>query len=279
MANPLHESENYSMEKSIMKQFISLVAIVAVVAFFAMPAHAQTWSNTLYGQEGTANDGYGTINAAGQGPAGNSSDNYTNWKYQTGAGSWSGVYSWDGDAWLTEAESGDETIDVECDIELYWAETIENNKIYFHVGNTFSLTNPQRTAYVNGTYAANHPEYLGISFQNPPSNKVEADFDLGTGTIAGGMVGTVDNHGTDISSESFDIQFMLSLNGGAYVPPTSFGAGAHGTIPAALWWSPTATGMTLGTGTQSWFVRILPDAGQADGNYILDPVMVAAPEL
>ena len=259
-----------------------LLIAVAVIGMCTMSVSAQSYSNTLYGQEGTASDGYGTIDASGQGPAGDASDNYTNWKYQYGSGSWSGVYSWDGDAWLTEAESGDSQIDVECDIELYWAETIENNKIYFHIGNPFTATTTDKTAYVDGTYAANHLEYVGISFDN--TSKEESDFEGDgsggyTGVVLDGMVGTIDNHNTDISSESFDIRFQLSMNGGAYIPPTSFGAGAHNTIPSSLWWSPTATGMTLGTGTMSWQVRIYPGADQADGNYNLDPVMVVAPVL
>jgi hypothetical protein len=93
------------------------------------------------------------------------------------------------------------------------------------------------------------------------------------------MVGSVDNHGTDISSESFDIEFLMSCNGGAYTTPCNFGFGAHNTIPSTLWWSPVDVGMTTGTGTWSWRVRIYPAAGQPDGNYALDPLVVAAPVL
>jgi hypothetical protein len=268
-----------------MKKYIVLFAAVALVAFMVMPLQAQTYSNTLYGQEGGGGaypDGYTGINAAGQGPANDASDNYTNWKYQYGSGSSSAVYSWDSDAWLEFENTGDSQIDVECDIELYWSESIENNKIYFHIGNPFTATNADKTAYVNGTYASNHLEWVGISFDN--TTKEEEDFETGgttgyTGVVLGGMVGSIGNHNNDISSESFDIRFLLSTNGGAYITPGNFGEGAHNTIPSTLWWSPIDTGQTLGTGTLSYQVRIFPDPGQQDGNYNLDPVIVAAPSL
>jgi hypothetical protein len=260
-----------------MKKLLALVVVVAVVGLFTLPAMAANYANTLYGQEGTGADGYSLINAAGQGPAHNATDNYTNWKYQTGAGSWSGVYSWDGDAWLKFDVSGNSDIKVECDIEMYWSETTANNEIYFHMGNPFTATDADKTAIVTGTYATNHPMYVGISFDG--TSKVEGDFELATGIVKDGMVGTIDIGGRSIVPASFDIQFLCSLNGSAYLAPTSFGAGAHGTEPACLWWSPTVTGMTLGNGTMNFLVKILPAASQADGNYHLDPVIVTAPVL
>jgi len=261
-----------------MKKVLALVIVVAVVGLFTQPAMA-AYANTAYGQEGTTADGYQAIDASGQGPAGDITDNYTNWKYQTGAGSYSGIYSWDGDAWLDITETGDSIIDVECDIEMYWSETTANNKIYFHIGNPFTATTADKTAIVNGTYATNHPMYVGISFDG--TTKVEADFDLATGIVSGGMVGTVDIGGRDISTESFDIMFLCRLNGGSYLVPTSFGAGSHGTQPACLWWDPTTTGMTtaLGNGTMDFLVKVLPANSQPDGNYHLDPVIVKAPTL
>ena len=264
-----------------MKKVLALLVALAVVGLLTLPAMAQTYSNTLYGQEGTGSDGYGTIDASGQGPAGDAGHS-TNWKYQYGSGSWSGIYSWDGDAWLEITNTGDAQIDVECDIEMYWSDTIADNKIYFHVGNPSTLTAADKTAYVTGTYAGNHLMWLGISFDN--TSKVEADFETGgptgyTGRVLGGMVGTIDNHDTDISAESFDIVFLMECNGGAYVGPGSFGAGAHNTIPSSLWWDPTDVGQTVGAGTMSWKVEIEPAAWQVDGNYRLDPVIVKAPTL
>jgi len=263
-----------------MRYLITLIAFAAIAAVMAVPATAQ-YANTLYGQEGTAADGYPGINAAGQGPAGDETDNCTNWKYQYGSGSWSGVYSWDGDAWLTCSESGDSKIEIEADIEMYWAETIENNKIYFHLGNPFTADAPAKQAYVNGTYATNNLMYVGISFDG--TSKTDADFESDasglTGRVLGGMVGSVDIGGRDISAEAFDVKFSLRVNGGAWTTPSNFGYGAHDTIPNSLWWSPISTGMTLGTGTMQWLVQIEPDAAQPDGNYYLDPAIVAAPVL
>ncbi len=256
------------------------ISMLAVLALAAMPAMAQTYSNTAYGQEGVeGKDGYMAINASGQGPVKDVTDNYTNWSYQYGSGAWSGVYSWDGDAWLEITGTGDSSIDVECDIEMYWSETTANNKIYFHIGNPVTASTADKTAIVNGTYATNHPMYIGISFDG--TGKEEGDFIIATGTVKGGMVGTVDIGGRSITTEKFDIQFMARLNGGAWLYPTSFGAGSHGTQPACLWWSPTVTGMmtALGSGSMDWLVRVLPDAAQADGNYNLEPEIVASPEL
>ena len=263
-----------------MRYLITLIAFAAIAAMMAVPATAD-YDNTLYGQEGTGADGYPAIDASGQGPAKDDSDNYTNWKYQYGSGSWSGVYSWDGHAWLTEAADGDSKIEIEADIEMYWAETIENNKIYFHLGNPFTADAAAKRAYVNGTYATNNLMYVGISFDG--TSKTDGDFETDggglTGRVLNGMVGSVDIGGRDIRSEAFDVKFSLSVNGGAWTTPSNFGSGAHGTIIDTLWWHPVEVGMTLGTGTMLWKVEIEPDTAQPDGNYHLDPAIVAAPVL
>lgn len=260
-------------------KILTTIAIIALVAFMALPAMAQTYSNTYYGQEGTGSDGYLPINASGQGPMGDVTDNYTNWSYQYGSGSYSAIYSWDGDAWLVITDVDDAVIDVETDIEMYWSETTANNKIYFHIGNPFTATEADKSATVNGTYATNHPMYVGISFDG--TSKVAEDFHMDTGIVDDAMVGTVDIGGRDISAESFDVMFLCRLNGGSWLTPTSFGAGSHDTQPACLWWNPTVTGMmtALGTGTMDFFVKILPAASQPDGNYHLDPTIVASPML
>jgi hypothetical protein len=257
------------------------IALIAIMGLLAMPAMAQTYSNTLYGQEGTVADGVNPPDASGQGPAGDAGHS-TNWKYQYGSGTWAGVYSWDGDAWLEVYSTGDSEIEVECDIEMYWSESIADNKIYFHLGDPFNATAGDKTAIVSGTYACNHLMYLGISFAG--TTKEEADFETGgptgyTGRVFDGMVGTIDNHGVDISAESFDIVFLMNCNGGAYTTPCNFGVGAHATILSTLWWHPTDVGMTIGSGVWTWKVIIEPPAGQADGNYVLDPEIVAAPQI
>lgn len=262
-----------------MKKALALAIVVAVVGLFTLPANAATGNNTAYGQEGTGADGYAAINAAGQGPGGPTgtvADSQANWNWQTGSGSYSAIYSWDSDAWLVIATSGDSDIDVECDIEMYWSETTANNKIYFHIGNPFTATDAQKTAIVNGTYATNHPMYVGIQF---PALKDESSFHFDTGIVTGGMVGTVDIGGRDISDQKFDVMFLLSFNGGAYLVPTSFGDGSHGTQHQVLWWDTMKAGNLVGNGTFDFLVKVLPTTGQADGNYYLDPVIVTAPVL
>ncbi|MCX7015860.1 MAG: hypothetical protein NTW86_25450 [Candidatus Sumerlaeota bacterium] len=262
-----------------MKKALVLMAAFAIIGLLATQVSAAPgdYANTLYGQEGTAADGYGAINATGHGPAGPSA-NYLNWKWQSGSGAVSEVYSWDGDAWLVISQTGDEAIEVEADIEMFWSETTANNKIYFHIGNPSTLSDNDRLAYVSGTYAGNHPMYVGISFEGTSKNA--GSFELATGTVKDGMVGSVDNHGTVITDQKFDISFCLSINGGPCIYPTSFGDGAHGTEPACLWWSPTATDMINQLhGYMVWCVTIHPKIDQADGNYALDPVLVSAPVL
>jgi len=259
-----------------MKKVLAFLVVVAVVGLFTLPANA-AYDNTAYGQEGGGSDGYGAIDATGEGPEGDVTDNYTNWKWQSGSGSYSAIYSWDTDAWLVINDSNSSSIKVECDIEMYWSETTVNNEIYFHIGNPFTATTADKTAIVNGTYATNHPMYVGISFAS--TDKEDTDFELATGIVSDGMVGTVNIAGQSIATEKFDIMFLLSFNGGAYEVPTSFGNGSHDTQTSVLWWDTMKTLNLTGTGTMNFLVRVLPPAGQADGNYHLDPVIVKAPML
>jgi hypothetical protein len=257
-----------------MKKVLALAIVVAVVGLFTLPAMADpTYSNTAYGQEGIdGKDGYTAINAAGHGPTGTAGST-ENWKWQTGSGDYSAIYSWDSDAWLVISQHGDSDIDVECDIEMYWSETTANNKIYFHIGNPFTATDPDKTAIVTGTYATNHPMYVGIQF---PTAKT---IDLATGIVTDAMEGTLDIGGRSISAEKFDVMFLMRFNGGSYLVPTSFGDGSHGTQHNVLWWDTMKVGNLVGSGTMDFLVKVLPDAGQADGNYNLDPVIVTAPVL
>ncbi len=158
-----------------MKKLFIAIAMFAIAALLSGVVYAQTYSNTLYNQEGTGSDGYSPINASGQGPAGDDSDNYTNWKWKSGSGSWSGVYSWDTDAWLTIDQQDDEGLKIECDIEMYCATTTVDNEIYFHLGNPYSASPGNLTAYVTGTMTSNNGQYLGISFEG--TSKDEDSFE------------------------------------------------------------------------------------------------------
>ena len=247
------------------------LALVAVLALFAMPAMA---ASSLYDQEGTGADGYAPIDATGQGPA---NPDWTNWKYQYGGSTWSGVYGDTG--WIEESSTGDSVLDVEADIEMYYSEEFSNNKIYFHLGNIYTATVADKTAYVNGTFTSNNGMYIGISFAG--TGKTEANMlkDGGgnfTGEVQDAMVGAIDVLGRDISSQNFNVLFLLDAGAG-WTTPVSYGDGASGTIEDTLWW--LVNGGAAGSYNVTWLVRMLPELHQPDGNYNLEPVVVVAPTL
>lgn len=256
------------------------LTLLIIVGLFALPAIAADEKGTLYQQEGTGADGYPTINADGQGPDG-VADNWTNWQWQTGGGTWSGVYRKDG--WLKESSSGDPNLDIECDIEMYYSESYSNNKIYFHIGNIYTaLLDPATdlTATFSGTFSSNNGMYIGICFANTgksPDDMVQDPPGSYTGEVKDAMRGTIDVLGRDISSESFNAKFALRWDANPWQTPVSYGAGASGTILKTLWW--LVNNGDKGSYNITWKVELLPDAHQADGNYNLDPAMVVAPVL
>ena len=264
-----------------MRTVLTALAAIALVALVATPVLAGDPDGTLYQQEGTGADGYGTINADGQGPAQDATDNWTNWIWQTGGGSWSGVYRDDG--WLTEASSGDPNVDIEADIEMYYSEEYTNNKIYFHIGNIYTaLQNPETdlTATFNGTFSSNNGMYIGICFENTgkaPEDML-TDENGYTGEVQDAMVGTIDVLGRPISDQSFNAKFLLSSDAGAtWETPITYGEGASGTVLETLWW--LVEGGAAGTHNVTWKVELLPAEHQPDGNYNLDPALVIAPLL
>ena len=256
-----------------MKKTLMMLGVLGLVC---LPLLAQTPAS-LYDQEGTADDGYTNINAAGQGPFGGDADDYSNWIYQYGGGSWSGVYG-DG-GWIEETSTGDSTIEIECDIEMYYMESFSNNKIYFHIGNPFTAGNPEKTAYVDGTVSYNNGMYIGISLYG--TGKTEDDLVKDgngdyTGEIIDAMVGTIDVLGRDISDQAFNARFLLDWGTG-YMPPITYGSGSQGTQVDVLWW--LVDDGNIGTYNLTWQVRLYPDTYQPDGNYFFDPAIVAAAEL
>jgi hypothetical protein len=261
-----------------MRNTITLLTIVAVISLFALPVLAGDAGGTLYQQEGTTADGYAAINADGQGPVGDSA-NWTNWKWQYGSGTWSGVYMDSG--WLEESSSGDPNLDIEADIEMYYSESYANNKIYFHLGNIYTATQADKTAYVDGTFTCNNGQYLGISFDGTSKDESDMLKDGGgnyTGEVQDAMVGTKDVLGRNISSENFNVKLLLSWDSGTtYNTPISYGDGASGTIQDTLWW--LINGGQKGSYNLKWSVELLPETHQADGNYKFDPALVAAPIL
>ena len=264
-----------------MKKVLAFAVATAICA--ALPALAvQDAGGTLYEQEGTLNDGYLTIDATNQGPAHPAdSDNWTNWKYQYGGGTWTGVYRKDGWLEVAGSSSGDSEIDIECDIEMYYTEEFSNNKIYFHLGNIYTATQNDKTADVDGQFTSNNGMYIGICFENTSKNPVDMLQDLAgnyTGEIVDAMVGTIDVLGRDITSEAFNVKILMSWdNGVTFHAPDTFGTGASNTIFETLWW--LIDNGNAGNYPVKWRIELLPEQHQPDGNYHFDPGVVATPLL
>ena len=243
-------------------------AVAAVSAFLCSPVLGQDATGSLYDQEGTTADGYGTIDATGQGPAGDAGST-SNWKYQYGSGAYTGIYKASG--WMDVSDTGDSTIDIECDIEMFYTETFSGNKVYFHIGDPFAASAADKTAVVDGTFVANNGMYIGISFDG--TSKTEADMlmDGGnyTGEVANALVGTVDVLGRDISAEKFNAKFSLDWSNDAGATwsgpqaPVSFGTGASGTILNTLWW--LVNNGDKGSYQLKYNIELLMPADQADG--------------
>jgi len=259
-----------------MKKLFTAIAMLAIVALISLPVIAAPGS--LYDQEGTGDDGPAGIDASGQALGANPSS--TNWKWQTGGGTWSAIYG-GSSGWLEESSTGDMSLKVEADIELFMSQEVSNNEIYFHIGNLYSATLADKTAYVDGTMTYNNGMWLGISFAELGGDpiKVEADFekdggDNYTGVILGGMQSDTDSW----REQDNQMDLEIKLNWGAgWTPPDSFGSGSHGTIVHTLWW--LVDGGNPGTYNYQWRVRLLPAPDQADGDYYLDPQIVATPVL
>lgn len=267
-----------------MKKLLLMLTVIGVCMFLTNPLIAQTsqGQGTLYQQEGGDFDqDPHEVDAAGQGPAGNDSDNWTNWKYQYGLDTWSGVYA-SGQGWLTESSQGDFALKVEADVEMYCSETISDHKIYFHLGNIYNATTADKTAYVNGTLASNNGQYVGISFEH--TNKTIADFEEVGGALTGRIINAMkadhDTWRTNVFPQYMDVEILLWYNGYStqWETPSNFGAGSHGTQQNVLWWYPPNNG-NPGSYSFKWRIKLLPEANQPDGDYYLDPVMVVTPVL
>lgn len=270
-----------------MKRLFVLMAVFAVAALISLSASAQLppGGSSLYEQEGTGADGYSGINAAGvYTGAGDGSKVNWHWNDPASGGSWTGIYLSGG--WREISNTGDMALDIECDIEMFYTETISGNKIYFHIGDPSTLLPQDKIAYVQGTMAYNNGMYVGISFEG--TEKSIANLETGgptgfTGQINDAMVLTKDVLGRvpgslsgNIAPASFPVKILLSWGTG-YQPPISYGEGASGTIIETLWW--LVAGGAPGAYNYTWKIELMPSTYQPDGNYRFDPIFVAAPEL
>jgi hypothetical protein len=187
----------------------------------------------------------------------------------------------------SEVTTGDSKIEIECDIELYYSESFENNKIYVHLGDPFNATAADKTVLVDGTFTSNNGMYVGISFDQTGKDESDLVRDGSnnlTGEVIGAMVGSVDAWGRDISptgtnpATPFNVKLSMSWDAGAtFHPPISFGSGSHDTILNTLWW--LVDGGAIGTFDLQYKIELLVDAAQPDGTYFFDPAVVASPML
>jgi hypothetical protein len=249
-----------------MRKLISLLIILSVIGVVS--------ADTLYEQEGTVDDGPSAIDASGQGPVTN--PNSTNWKYQYGGGTWSAVYG-GSDGWVEETSTGDMTLDVEADVELYMYQEVSDNKIYFHLGNVINASLDDKTAYVNGSMYYNNGMYIGISFDG--SNKDAANMEKdGSGNYTGRIIDALqsDNDSWRAQDNQMDLEIALSWGAG-WRTPVAYGDGSHSTIHDTLWW--LVDGGNPGAYNYQWRIRLLPDTYQPDGDYYWDPAVVATPVL
>ena len=244
--------------------------MMAMIGFAAGSVSAQT----LYEQEGTADDGTPAIDASGQAP--NGSDAASNWKYQYGSGWTTGVYAAAEGLRLID-EDGDSSIEVEADIEMYFTQSVSNNKIYFHLGNIYDATLADRTAYVDGQFTSNNGQYIGISFLG--QNKDESSFEKdGSGAYTGVILDGMQSDRDTWRSQDNQMDVEILLNWGAgWTAPVTYGDGAHNTVTDTLWW--LVDDGNAGSYSYQWRVRLLPEAHQPDGDYYLDPAIVSTPAL
>jgi len=256
---------------------IALALTFCLAMSTAMAAYPPSAWGTLYEQEGTPDDGYPAIDASGQsGCATMDEANRTNWKYQYGGTStWSGIFHGGAETpWV--AEEGEwPPVQIEADIEMFCEYSMTDPNIYFHLGNIYSATAADKTATISGSFTSNNGQHIGISFQG--TDKPDEAFDLNTGVIKGGMVGTVDCLNRDISDEAFDIRIRLSWGSG-YQPPSSYSGSSHPLgMTHTLFWLVNAG--EPGTYPLTWEFTLMPETDQADGNYNLDPAIVVVPVL
>jgi len=253
------------------------ILTIALALTFCLAMSTAT-AASLYEQEGTDDDGVKLTSNDADGPGGIVEDakegSITNWIWQTGSSTWTGVWGGgDSGNWYTISESEEDgNLAIEADIEMYCKTWADNYVIYFHIGNIYDASADDLKATFTGGFQGNNGQYIGFFMGEKP-------VDFNTGRITGAMVGTVDGFGRDISEENFDLTIKCLWDtgpgSGVWTPPSTYGSG--GGYTNVLWWL-IGEGQP-GTYNITWLVRLHPDADQADGNYYFDPTMVIAPVL
>jgi len=185
-----------------------------------------------------------------------------------GGGSWSGIYDDDAYAWVNILGDPDaETVNVLCDIEMYVSESLDANVAYFHLkGDTYD----PMSAVFTGLLKSNNGQYLGIEI---PANKDITE-----------LVGTTDGLGRDVTLAQgyapIDVLWEMrwSLNDGGWSAFTTGtdGYGNNGQVHA-IWW--LIDGGKPSNHNFEIRCTISPKYHQPDGQYVLDPNLVVAPEI
>lgn len=234
--------------------------LLALVAVFALSAGA-AWAAPSQpdGWAGEPLAGYG-------GQIGNPA---TNW-VQAG-GNFSNVVIWDHDDSQWMVVSGTFPIpdlSVTCDIELRVEETGQTD-LYFHVGDTGQ---PVPAGFLNWNLSQNHPCWVGITkstwtaTDGPPDGVGANLFFDNDGPLGYGILGA------DVGDGKIPFDVYYSLDGGGDVLAAyTEGVGGWG------YWSPDRVPACDHYGYWKFVLDV--ELHEADGRYLLDPVMVVVPGL
>lgn len=207
----------------------------------------------------------------------------TNWGAQWGSGTYIGIYGKRGWVDMPNTAPGDQNLEIEVDIEMYYADEIANNKVYFHWADPNNLTAENKTASVHGKFTSNNGQWVGFDFSQYSSTpgKFVTSSGKPTGEILDAMVMQKDVLGRDpVAGEAnaFNIKIGLQMKGEtAARQPDSLSPGASGTIAMGLWW--LVNDGKPGSYEYDWKIEMVPNTNQADGYYHFDPKVISSPVL
>jgi hypothetical protein len=195
------------------------------------------------------------------------------------ANTWSGFYNpappADGNwgalptGWFDNTTTGPQDIDVMCDVVLWASTTMDANQAYFNVaGNVGPLS-----AQFTGTLSSNGGMYTGIA---PPTRAPLCNIHK--------LVRTEDYRGGALTADAQQIPVAWTLAealSGTWTafrnPDATDTDGADSTIHHADWW--LLNGGANGFHQFALRATITPAAYQKAGRYMLDPTLVATPEM
>ncbi len=198
------------------------------------------------------------------------------------AGTYTGTFSF-----ITEGGAGwpavpGPSIPVTLELEIAAGYELVGGKCYFHIGNIFTAAEQDLTIHATGSLTTNAGMFIGLNL-SAMGHISDASLERNgsghlTGRIMGGMIGTIDVLGRNISEERIDISILLSWDGGGtHRPPDYFGSSPDGNVHRTVWW--LVNEGNPGIYALDWKVRLFPQQAQADGNYYFESELVVAPVL